>query len=399
VQGGRVNGYRTIKRGRMAGDAFTQIRNAVFRDVRLSAKAMGVFGHLSTHRDGYGVTPERISRCMRDGVSAIKSALQELEACGYLYRERERRPDGTLGSVTYYITDQPEAAGEAPVPGGAQPWPPPGEKPRSEPEVDNPPVDYPSVENRPPKNTKRKNTNQQKTKPVPPAVPQARATTTAAKGRTDGDRSQHLQERPTHPAQMEKVRPTPGVELLLQIAADNPQYLLTGPTLRDQGVAVSALLAAGWTAQQVQQAVTGRCLPEKITTSVGAIVARRLGEALSSPVPQPMDAPAADSRPGSREPTWTPPPITQVLAAVPPQVECEDNDGLCGRPAEPGYDQCAGCMGWSAPGSTFSLRMVSTGSHAPPMRRHTQRTARGGFLHAMNGPLGRVTGPDPGGLA
>ena len=52
-----MSGYSTIKRGRMAGDAFTQIRNAVFRDARLSAKAMGVFGHLSTHRAGYAITP------------------------------------------------------------------------------------------------------------------------------------------------------------------------------------------------------------------------------------------------------------------------------------------------------------------------------------------------------
>jgi DNA-binding transcriptional ArsR family regulator len=101
-------GYHRVKRGRMAADQFTQISNALFRDPRLSAKAMGVFGHISTHQNGYGVTPESISRHMRDGVSAIKGALRELEECGYLVRTRERRPDGTLGGVLYEITDEPE---------------------------------------------------------------------------------------------------------------------------------------------------------------------------------------------------------------------------------------------------------------------------------------------------
>src|SRR5689334_246103 len=93
----------------MAADRdFTQISNKLFRDARLSAKAMGVFGHISTHRDGYGVTPESISRCMRDGVSAIKGALRELEQYGYLARVRERTAEGKLGGVVYEITDEPE---------------------------------------------------------------------------------------------------------------------------------------------------------------------------------------------------------------------------------------------------------------------------------------------------
>lgn len=98
----------------MAADAFTQIRNAVFRDPRLSAKAMGIFGNISTHRDGWGITPEFIATQMRDGVNAVRSGLKELEACGYLQRTQTRDPEtGRLGSSEYYITDQPEAVTEA----------------------------------------------------------------------------------------------------------------------------------------------------------------------------------------------------------------------------------------------------------------------------------------------
>src|SRR5256885_5221869 len=52
--------YGRIRRGEMAADRFTQISNELFRDPRLSFKAKGVFGLISTHRDGYGITVVKI---------------------------------------------------------------------------------------------------------------------------------------------------------------------------------------------------------------------------------------------------------------------------------------------------------------------------------------------------
>ena len=40
----------------MAADQFTQIANALFRDARLSFKAKGLYGLLSTHRNGWRIT-------------------------------------------------------------------------------------------------------------------------------------------------------------------------------------------------------------------------------------------------------------------------------------------------------------------------------------------------------
>jgi hypothetical protein len=157
-------GYGRIRRGPMAADHFTQISNAVFRDTRLSAKAMGIFGNISTHRDGWGVSAESISSQMRDGVAAVKAGLRELEEYGYLQRTRRRNADGTLGSSVYFITDQPEALPKPPALG----------KPRSEPAVDFPPVDNPPVDEppmvQPPvaeppvENCRHKNTNSKYTK-------------------------------------------------------------------------------------------------------------------------------------------------------------------------------------------------------------------------------------------
>lgn len=101
--------YGWIERGPMAGDNFTQISNGLFRDPRLSAKAKGIFGLISTHRAGWGLTPESIAAAMKDGVSAIKAGLRELEQYGYLLRTQQRKPDGTLGPIVYRITDIPRS--------------------------------------------------------------------------------------------------------------------------------------------------------------------------------------------------------------------------------------------------------------------------------------------------
>ncbi len=102
-----MSGNGFIRRGPMAADVFeqqfTQIHNAVFRDNRMSFKAKGIFGLISTHRDGYGLSIESIVACSTDGVAAVRTGLNELEKFGYLVRRQERldgptavRPDRVL---------------------------------------------------------------------------------------------------------------------------------------------------------------------------------------------------------------------------------------------------------------------------------------------------------------
>ncbi|MFJ8769574.1 hypothetical protein [Streptomyces clavifer] len=102
----------SIRRGPMAADAFqaqfTQIHNALFRDRRLSFKAKGIFGLISTHRDGFGVSRAAISGFSTDGIAAVSSGLKELVALGYLQRSRTRNEAGQLGEAEYFITDMPD---------------------------------------------------------------------------------------------------------------------------------------------------------------------------------------------------------------------------------------------------------------------------------------------------
>jgi hypothetical protein len=103
-----TNSYRSrIERGPMAGDRFTQLSNALFRDRRISHKAKGVFGLISTHRDGYGLTIAGILRDSKEGRDAIRGALEELEKFGYLVREQQHDDDGKFTGVVYRITDMP----------------------------------------------------------------------------------------------------------------------------------------------------------------------------------------------------------------------------------------------------------------------------------------------------
>ncbi|MER8062598.1 hypothetical protein [Streptomyces sp. NPDC094022] len=98
----------------MAGGQFTQIANGLFRDPRISYKAKGIFGHISTHRNGWKITLAHLVAAGPDGRDAVRAGLNELERHGYLVRERLRRPNGMLGEVVYSITDHPATGDTTP---------------------------------------------------------------------------------------------------------------------------------------------------------------------------------------------------------------------------------------------------------------------------------------------
>lgn len=210
----------------MGGDQFTQIHNGVFRDARLTPKAMGVFAHLSTHRPGWCITAESVAASMNAGVGAVKSALRELESHHYLIRTQQRHEDGTLGDSVYWYTDlpaqlaavgitDPDTVGKH-VRDTFEDWLAEQQKqdqgrsepvdenrpsvvtsddasfPRSQPIDENPPADKPPADNWPPKNTKGKNTKRENTtsssaaQTPAPAGPASREEEAADSQRIDG---------------------------------------------------------------------------------------------------------------------------------------------------------------------------------------------------------------------
>lgn len=120
---------------------FTVIRNAIFKDYTLSAKAVGVACKLLSLPPTWEYSIKGIVALFNDGESSIRSALTELENAGYLRRERVRE-QGKLGKCVYVITDTLK---------------------REKPNVENPHVVNPLVDNQAQLNTKELNTNKSTT--------------------------------------------------------------------------------------------------------------------------------------------------------------------------------------------------------------------------------------------
>lgn len=146
---------------------------------------------------------------------------------------------------------------------------------------------------------------------------------------------------------------TPGVELLLAIGAERPELLLSGQTLRDQGLTVTGMLAEGWSAGQLRYVIAGRALPSPLRKTVGAVIAARLRAALATPPPSsvaPIPEQAAaewDAPARHREPvlSTTDAAARPVAEATTRRVshECQGEDGACGRPVSAEGVLCHRC--------------------------------------------------------
>ncbi|WP_236654597.1 hypothetical protein [Streptacidiphilus anmyonensis] len=320
--------YPRIRRGAMAADRFTQISNDLFRDPRLSFKAKGVFGLISTHRDGFGITPQRLAEQSTDGLAAIKTGLRELEAYGYLFRRQERRPDGTLGAFEYLITDTPDRPSPSSEPVTENPPPAPTsqnkQNRRSGPVVDYPPAAGPPAADQPPKNTNTKNTSGKNTNPTSPHLPPAQDP-----GRNAAGNSGRAGAETITPEQPQRHSPqahgTPGQDLLWTVADAVAGLTLTGTTVRRLGDKVDELLGRGWTRTRILTALTADT--EELTHPRGAL-AWRIEDLLQTPTPQNAEAAAAPSRPADRG----------------VHRECPGDDGLCGRPLTVGESLCHRCV-------------------------------------------------------
>ncbi|MFJ3699530.1 hypothetical protein ACIPW9_36310 [Streptomyces sp. NPDC090052] len=309
---------------------FTQIHNRLFRDQRLSFKAKGIFGLISTHRNGYGVTPEWIAAAGTDGPAAVRSGLRELERHGYLVRRQDRKQDGTMGQMTYSITDMPRSGPDAENRTPAVTCDD-TQTHRSEPDSDYPHAGEPQAADRTHKKTNLKKTSEENT--VRPSFPAAEPG--EVDGGTDGS---------SNPER------NPGLDLLLAIGAQQPEFLLTGKTLRDQALTVTGMLFSGWTEHQLRQVIAGRPLPSQVKTSVGAIVARRLRDAISGPPPssvpslpgQFQGSEAAADKPTPTPANWS---VKRAHAEQhQSEGECEGRDGMCGRPTVAGTARCQDCQ-------------------------------------------------------
>jgi hypothetical protein len=161
----------TVVRGPMAADVFeknfTRIYNGLFRDPRISFKAKGIFGLISTHREGFGVSLESIAACSTDGIAGVRTGLLELIEFQYLQRDRDRNEKGQLGKSVYFITDMPNGLIILMNPG----WDVVEEgTPSSQPRCDFPKLAEPTLGDHSHKKTNPKKTSSKKTRDDAPSA-------------------------------------------------------------------------------------------------------------------------------------------------------------------------------------------------------------------------------------
>lgn len=87
---------------------YTVMSNYHLRDMSLSLKAKGLLSLMLSLPENWDYTMKGLARICKDGVDSISGGIRELEARGYLIRERVRGANGQLGSIEYTILEQPK---------------------------------------------------------------------------------------------------------------------------------------------------------------------------------------------------------------------------------------------------------------------------------------------------
>lgn len=129
---------------------YTVMSNCHLRDDRLSLRAIGLMSKMLSNTDDYQYTVAGLAARCREGRDAVRKALQELEAAGYLVREQGHSESGKFGGNNYVLHEHPQT----PVNGGASPL------------TEKPSAVLPLTENPPQRNTKR-----EEVLSIPPIAP------------------------------------------------------------------------------------------------------------------------------------------------------------------------------------------------------------------------------------
>jgi tRNA G26 N,N-dimethylase Trm1 len=81
--------------------------NYHFKDRRLSLKAKSLLSMMLSFSDDWQYSLSGLASTSKEGLTAIRAAVQELEENGYLVRRRLRTERGHMASVEYDIYEMP----------------------------------------------------------------------------------------------------------------------------------------------------------------------------------------------------------------------------------------------------------------------------------------------------
>ncbi|MGW7583100.1 helix-turn-helix domain-containing protein [Kitasatospora sp. NPDC054768] len=243
----------------------------VVRKHSLSWAARGLLSYLLSLPDGAREDIRTLAAKSVEGRTTVARALRELEAAGHYVRRTLRDP--LTGQVRTVVSVY-----EVPVTGKAV-----------------------------------------HTVPPLPVAPAAGAPAPGKPG--GGEAGSPSKELKAKDVEEPSVRPpeklTAGMALLLELGRREPRMALAGKPLSDQAARVEGLLAGGWT-RDALAGIIAAPLPDRVTHSVGAIVAARIAKVPIVPAPR-------------------------QESGGPRQHECPGRGGMCGRPVASAGQVCGVC--------------------------------------------------------
>ena len=86
---------------------YTVMANHHLRNTSLSLKAKGLLSLMLSLPENWDYTTKGLAHICKDGVDSIRAGVCELEAHGYVIRERVRNANGQLDGIVYTILEQP----------------------------------------------------------------------------------------------------------------------------------------------------------------------------------------------------------------------------------------------------------------------------------------------------
>lgn len=100
---------------------YTTMSNYHLRDERLSLRAMGLMSKMLSLPDDWDYTVKGLAAIVKEGRDAVRKALMELEAAGYLVREQGRSAGGNFAANDYTLYEEPQASPLTEKPSTAKP--------------------------------------------------------------------------------------------------------------------------------------------------------------------------------------------------------------------------------------------------------------------------------------
>lgn len=86
---------------------FTVMSNHHLRNKNLSLKARGLLGTMLSNKDDWVYSLSHLADQCKEGISAVRSGLVELEEAGYVVRKQRRDKNGKFVDVEYIIYENP----------------------------------------------------------------------------------------------------------------------------------------------------------------------------------------------------------------------------------------------------------------------------------------------------